>query len=104
LLILPPAFHSESKRSNKDYLTTVKSQLTQIFNYIKLNPNQRYQHFSKLLTKRLPATNAIAELILQDSASMVLNWVGEGTPAERKQRLVFYDRIGGISPLLRRDN
>lgn len=49
---------------NNDFLGVCKSQLTQIFNYIKLNPANKYQHFSKLVTKRLPVTNIIASIVL----------------------------------------
>lgn len=63
LIVLPEAYFNNNLKSN-DYLSIVKSQLTQIFNYIKLNPKNKYQHFSKLLTKRLPVTNVIASLVL----------------------------------------
>jgi hypothetical protein len=63
LIVLPEAFFNRNLKSN-DYLSIVKSQLTQIFNYIKLNPKKKYEHFSKLLTKRLPVTNIVASLVL----------------------------------------
>jgi hypothetical protein len=65
-----------------------KSQLTQIFNYIKLNPAKKYQHFSKLLTKRLPITNAVASLVLEQSLCMVVNWINETD--NLTERLSFY--------------
>lgn len=63
LICFPEEFFSPSLKSN-DFLALCKSQLSQIFNYIKLNPANKYQHFSKLLTKRMPVTNVLANLIL----------------------------------------
>jgi hypothetical protein len=85
-----------------DYLGVVKSQLTQILNYIKLNPNKKYQHFSKLLTKRLPVTNIIASLILEQSCSLVLNWINGGSTSNLSERFSFYEKIRGLSALLKR--
>lgn len=76
-----PEIYFSSKLKTNEYLSIVKSQLTQIFNYIKLNPAKKYQHFSKLLTKRLPITNAIASLVLEESLCMAVNWVNEGDAA-----------------------
>ena len=41
-------------------LKIVKSQLTQILNYIKTYPNKKYENINKLLPKRYPTTTAIA--------------------------------------------
>jgi len=57
----------------------VRSQLSQIFNYLKVNTNKKYQHFSKLLTKRLPITNTIASLVLEESLCMVVSWINDGS-------------------------
>ena len=78
LILLPSDFFEGSNRSNS-YLSATKSQLTQIFNYLKHNSSKRYQHFSKLITKRLPSTNLIAHLILENSACFIVNYVGEGS-------------------------
>lgn len=41
-------------------LKIVKAQLSQIINYIKTNPNKKYENINKLLPKRYPTTTAIA--------------------------------------------
>jgi hypothetical protein len=64
-----------------EFLGVCKSQLTQIFNFIKLSPANKYQHFSKVVTKRMPATNILAALILEHTATIVINWMNEGGPA-----------------------
>ena len=87
--MLPEAFFNRNLKSN-DYLSIFKSQITQIFNYIKLNPKKKYEHFSKLLTKRLPVTNVIASLILEKSCSLVVNWMNEGNPENLGERVTFY--------------
>lgn len=97
---MPEQFFSPASKSS-DYLSIVKSQLTQIFNYIKLNPAKKYQHFSKLLTKRLPATNAIASLVLEKSLCMVVNWINEGSSDCLGERLAFYEKIRGLSAFLK---
>lgn len=58
-------------------LKVIKNQLVQIFNYIKTNPNKRYENLNKLLPKRHPVTSIIAELILYDSANFIINWVND---------------------------
>lgn len=88
-MVLPEAYFSPNLKSN-EYLSIVKSQLTQIFNYIKLNPSKKYQHFSKLLTKRLPATNVVASLVLERSCSLVINWMNEGSAETLAERISFY--------------
>jgi hypothetical protein len=98
LIILPESFFSPQLKSS-DYLSVARSQLTQIFNFIKLNPAKKYQHFSKLLTKRLPVTNVIASLLLEQSMCMVVNWVNEG--AHLTERFAFYDKLKGLTPLLK---
>lgn len=97
LIVLPTSFFTEDKPSA--YLSVLKAQLTQIFNYIKLNPAKKYQHFSKLLTKRLLITNLIASLVLEQSLCMIVNWINEGS--QLSERLAFYERIRGISAFLK---
>jgi hypothetical protein len=103
LISLPEEFFSPSLKSN-DFLALCKSQLSQIFNYIKLNPSNKYQHFSKLLTKRMPVTNIIASLVLEHSASFVINWMNEGGPALIHERLTFYDKMRELSVFLKKED
>jgi hypothetical protein len=92
LISFPEEFFSSALKPS-DFLSLCKSQLTQIFNYIKLNPSNKYQHFSKLLTKRMPVTNILAGLVLEQTASFVINWMNEGGPAAIHERLSFYDKM-----------
>ena len=40
-----------------------------------MNPNKRYEHISKLITKRLPMTNYLTKLLMSDSCNMIINFV-----------------------------
>jgi hypothetical protein len=99
---LPEEFFSPAPKPT-DNLLLCKSQLVQILNYIKLNPSNKYQHFSKVLTKRLPATNLLAGLLLEKTATCVINWINEGTPVLIQERLSFYDKMREITVLLRKE-
>ena len=101
LISLPEDFFSASLKLN-EFLGLCKSQLNQIFNYIKLSPSNKYQHFSKVVTKRMPATNILAGLLLETSGTVVINWMNEGN-ATIYERLLFYDKMRELSVLLKKE-
>lgn len=86
------------------YLKIVRSQLTQILNYIKTYPNKKYENINKLLPKRYPTTTAIAEILLYDSANYILNWVTDNKESKPtvNGRFDFFDRFAGISNLIKK--
>jgi hypothetical protein len=51
----------------------------------------------------MPLTNVLASLILEHSATMVVNWINEGTAAVIHERLAFFDRMREVSVLLKRE-
>lgn len=99
---MPEDFFSPSLKLN-EFLGLCKSQLTQIFNYIKLSPANKYQHFSKVVTKRMPVTNILAGLLLETTATLVVNWMNEGGNGIIHERLSFYDKMKEISVLLKKE-
>lgn len=98
--MFPSELQSASLKASS-YLGTTKSQLGQIFNYLKLNHQKRYQHFSKLLTKRLPSTNIIAHLILEEAACLMVNFVS-GQPQEIQELFSFFDKFRGVSSFIKK--
>ncbi len=40
-----------------------------------MNPNKRYEHISKLITKRLPMTNYLAKILMSDSCNLLINFI-----------------------------
>ena len=87
-------------------LKIVRTQLTQILNYIKTYPNKKYENINKLLPKRYPTTTAIAEILLYDSANYIINWVTENSSSKGvvNGRFDFFDRFAGVSNLIKKSN
>jgi hypothetical protein len=40
-----------------------------------MNPNKRYEHISKLITKRLPMTNYLTKILMSDSCNIIINFI-----------------------------
>ena len=53
----------------------MKTQLIQLLNYIKMNPSKRYEHISKLITKRLPMTNFLTKILMSDSCNLLVTFI-----------------------------
>ena len=83
----------------------IKNQLLQILNYIKTNPNKRYEHINKLLSKRHPITTIIAELILYDSANFAINWVNDNINDQQSLvngRFDFFDKFTSVTNFIKK--
>ena len=102
LLLLPAEFLIT--RPSDPNLRAIKNQLLQILNYIKTNPNKRYENFNKFFPKRHPVTACLAQLLFYDSANFVINWVNDKRSENGliNGRFDFYDKLALISNFLRR--
>lgn len=61
--------------SKNQVLQLVRKQISQILNYLKLNPSKRYEQISKLITKRHWITNVLNDLFLGESVNFIFNFV-----------------------------
>ena len=73
LIMLPSKLLSE--HVDDPTLKLVKNQFTQLLNYIKTNPNKRYENINNMLPKRFPIVTFLAEILLSDSANFIINWI-----------------------------
>ena len=80
----------------------IKNQINQILNYIKVNPQKRYEHISKLITKRHPMTNYLTKILMSDSTNLVINRVNDGKSNLVSGRLDFYDKISVLKNLMKK--
>ena len=85
-------------------LKIVRSQLTQILNYIRSYPNKKYENINKLLPKRYPTTSAIAQILLYDSANYIINWVTDNSANKdtANGRFDFFDKFSGLNNLIKK--
>ena len=102
IVLLPEAMINS--QVDEPSLKIVRSQLTQILNYIKTYPNKKYENINKLLPKRYPTTTAIAEILLYDSANFVINWATDNLNNKSlvNGRFDLYDRFFGVSNLIKK--
>ena len=104
IVMFPHEFISQSNSDTN--LRVIKNQLIQILNYIKTNPQKRYEQINKLLPKRHPITEIIAELVLYDSANYIINWVNDNINDQQhlvNGRFDFFDKFTGVTNFLKKE-
>lgn len=70
-----------------------------------MNPNKRYEHISKLITKRLPMTNYLTKLLMSDSCNMIINFVEDDKKYQEEKsigKFELFDKLSIVSNLLRK--
>jgi len=70
-----------------------------------MNPNKRYEHISKLITKRLPMTNYLTKLLMSDSCNMIINFIEDDKKYQEEKsigKFELFDKLSIVSNLLRK--
>ena len=104
VILLPTDFLDTNSRNQS--LQLVRKQISQILNYLKLNPSKRYEQINKLITKRHYLTNLLSELLLGESTNFVVNFVNQENQRNNGEsvtlgRFEFFDKLNGIKNFVR---
>lgn len=70
-----------------------------------MNPNKRYEHISKLITKRLPMTNYLTKLLMSDSCNMIINFIEDDKKYQEEKsigKFELFEKLSIVSNLLRK--
>lgn len=70
-----------------------------------MNPNKRYEHISKLITKRLPMTNYLTKILMSDSCNIIINFIEQDQNYQQEKsvgKFQLFDKLSIITNLLRK--